>query len=687
MANNESFFNRLTRIFRSGPSVRRKIKGYDYNSFYDKRVVQNNLGYNGPLPFKREASQFSVLGAYGILDRMARYAEFSEMEYTPIISKALDIYADEAFSGDENGQCFHISSDNPDIKKKLEELFYDTINIEFNGRTYVRNLCKYGDFFLYNEVAPDIGVVNVQPIAVNELEREEGFDPEDPYAVRFKWLTRGQKYLENWQVTHMRILGNDLFLPYGTSLLESARRIWRQYVMMIDAMLVYRLVRSPERRVFYIDVGTVGANDVPNYMESVKASLRSQTAVDKLTGRLDYRYNPVAVDEDYFIPMRGPNTATKIDTLAGGQHVTATEDIELIQSQLFAALGVPKAYLGYDESLSSKATLAQEDIRFSRSINIIQKIVIAELNKLAILHLYACGFDGEDLIDFELKISNPSTVALQQKLDIWSTKFDIVSTIIGLEERPVDMEWIQKEILQFNDDQVAKIRYGLKEDRKFKAELEAITEPDKDNEDIVDPFDPSNYELPGGNPTLPGRDEGEGENAKITPWDGQPKDDSVISNNVGDGIPIKASPEATRNRKNRLRRETESSKNAHVPKLADMMNSRKNQSLKDVFDSEFLKNPFRESIEAEIRKGASTFILSKEMKSVIKYFKSASAPVHPILDIDLLKESEADQSEIIELREDKQEIDTNKTLDENLDEMISEADLQALGVDLKEPKD
>lgn len=676
MASNESFFTRLTRIFRSGPSIRRKIKGYDYNSYYDKRVTQNNLGYNGPLPFKREASQFSVMGAYGILNRMAQYAEYSEMEYTPIIAKALDIYADESFSGDENGQCFHISSDNPDIKKKLEELFYDTINIEFNGRTYVRNLCKYGDFFLYNEVAPDIGVINVQPIAVNELEREEGFDPEDPYAVRFKWLTRGQKYLENWQVTHMRILGNDLFLPYGTSLLESSRRIWRQYVMMVDAMLVYRLVRSPERRVFYIDVGTVAPNDVPNYMEAVKASLRSQTAVDKLTGRQDYRYNPVAVDEDYFIPMRGPNTATKIDTLAGGQHVTATEDIELIQSQLFAALGVPKAYLGYDESLSSKATLAQEDIRFSRSINIIQKIIIAELNKLAMLHLYACGWDGEDLNDFELRLSNPSTVALQQKLDIWSTKFDIVSTIMGLEERPVDMEWIQKEILQFNDDQISKIKFGLKEDKKFKAALELITEPDKDYEDVVDPFDPSSYELPGGNPPLPERDEGEGDKAKITPYDGEPKDDSVISNSIGDGLPIKASAEATRNRKNRLRRKSDGAIAANVPKLADMMNSRKNQSLRDVYDSEFLKNPFRESIEDEIRKGASTSSLSREMRSIIENFKQASSPIHPTLNIDLLREDEADRSEIV----------VPLKRGENSDELISEADLHELGVELKEPK-
>lgn len=685
MANNDSsFFDRLTRLFRSGPSIRRKIKGYDYNSYYDKRVTQNNLGYNGPLPFKREASQFSVMGAYGILDRMSRYAEYSEQEYTPIIAKAIDIYADEAFSGDENGQCFHISSDNPDIKAKLEELFYDVINVEFNGRTWVRNLIKYGDFFLYNEVAPDVGVVNVQAIAVNELEREEGFDPEDPYAVRFKWLTRGQKYLENWQVTHMRILGNDLFLPYGTSMLESSRRVWRQYVMMVDAMLVYRLVRSPERRIFYIDVGTIAPNDIPSYMESVKTSLRSQTAVDRSTGRLDNRYNPVSVDEDYFIPLRGPNTATKIDSLAGGQHVTATEDIELIQSQLFAALGVPKAYLGYDESLSSKATLAQEDIRFSRTINIIQKIVIAELNKLAILHLYACGFDGEDLIDFTLKLSNPSTVALQQKLDIWSTKFDIVSTIIGLEERPVDMEWIQKNILEFNDDQITRIKFGLEEDKKFKAKIEAITEPDKEYDTSVDPFDPSNYELPGGNPAMPDRDEGNGDNPKTALSGAEPPGDTVISNSVGDGMPIKPNSSVSQQNttKNRLRQKSDLAKVSQVPKLSDMTN-KKNHSLKDIYDSEFLRNPLREGIEKEILGASGKHNLSKEMQCMLENFKRSTSSKRVVIDGEILKESSTIsivssdnigkmQTEIIELKDDR----TN-------DENISPAQLQELGVDLK----
>lgn len=618
------FFKRLTRLFRSGPAIRRKIKGYDYHAFYDKQMMHNNLGYIGPYPFKREASPFSVLGAYGMLDRMARYAEYSEMEYTPIISRALDIYADESFAGDENGKCFHIYSENPQIKKKLEELFYDVVNIEFNGRMYVRNLCKYGDFFLYNEVQPDVGVVNVQPIPVNELEREEGFDKKDPYAVRYKWLTRGSHYLQNWQVTHMRILGNDLFLPYGTSILESARRIWRQYVLMIDAMLVYRLVRSPERRVFYIDVGAMDPKSIPNYMESVKAALRSQPIVDKGTGRIDYRFNPVTIDDDYFIPVRGNNTATKVESLAGGQHVTATEDIELIQSQLFAALGVPKAYLGYDEALSSKATLAQEDIRFSRTINIIQKIVIAELNKLAMLHLYACGFDGEDLVNFDLKLSTPSTIALQQKLDIWSTKFEIVNTILSMEERPVDMIWVQKEILGLDDLQIEAIREGLKKDKKFKLELESINAPEKDQEAVIDPFDITNY----GTDLLQKKENNSNAQTQqqqqdiTTQNEKERSDDMEIRNEIGDSLPITPSFVAKRLKRNRLRRKKSVEKLAHQPDFRAMLNTSTNQSLRDIFDSEFLGNPLREELEKLIEKDENLIILTKEIKSMFNNFDS-----------------------------------------------------------------
>lgn len=426
----------------------------------------------------------------------------SEMEYTSEIATALDIYADEACSGDENGKCFHIFSENPQIQRALEELFYEVYNIDFEGRRDIRNLVKNGDFFRYIEVVPEHGVIMSEPIPVNEIEREEGYDPNDPHAVRFKLLTRGGKYLQNWQVLHFRILANDLMLPYGTSFLESIRRTWRQLVMMEDAMLVYRVVRSPERRVFYIDVSTVASTDVASYMEAVKEQIRGNSIVDKLTGRVDVRNNPVSVDDDYFMPTR-PNSNTKIETLAGGQHVSATEDVEYIRSKLISGLKVPKAYLGFDEAISSKATLAQEDVRFSRTIVNLQKLVIAELNKLAILHLFAIGFVGEDLLDFELSFSNPSTVALQQKLALTSSRLDAAAKAWDLakETGMMDMEYIQRDILGFRAEDIVKMRIGAQQDQIRMAQLKALLErkvkEDTDDEAMVDAFDPSNYEVPG----------------------------------------------------------------------------------------------------------------------------------------------------------------------------------------------
>jgi len=376
------------------------------------------------------------------------------MEATPEIASALDIYAEETVSPDDKGRVLHIYSENRKLQELLDQLFYETLNVEFNLVMWVRNLCKYGDFFLFNDISPEFGVINAFPISISEIEREEGFDPDDPLAVRYRWITQGNQILENWQLSHFRLLGNDSFLPYGSSVLEAARRIWRQLILIEDAMLVYRVIRAPERRVFYIDVGNVPPEEVANYLEQAQTSLKRNQIVDKDTGKVDLRYNPLSVDEDYFLPVRGGESGTKIETLAGGQNTAAIEDVEYIQKKLFAALKIPKAYLGYDEDVGSKATLAQEDIRFSRSISRIQKTVIAELNKLAMIHLYSHGYEGEDLIDFEIKLSNPSSIAQQQKLELVRARFEIAGSA---PEGLVSRTYIRKQILEMTEEQIASL--------------------------------------------------------------------------------------------------------------------------------------------------------------------------------------------------------------------------------------
>jgi hypothetical protein len=375
-----TLFSRLTKLFRSGPVVKKKIRSIDTVA-----AVPDRTKSSGALLFSKSITPTysNITGnAYNIAERMMRYQDFQEMEQTPELSSALDIYAEEICAQNDKGRILHIHSNNEKIQEVLEELFYDIINIEFNFKPWVRNACKFGDTFLLNDVHPVDGIINVIPIPVNEIEREENFDPQDPFGVRFRWATMGNRTLENWEVTHFRLLSNDTFLPYGSSVLEGARRIWRQLILIEDAMLVYRITRAPERRVFYIDVGNLAPEDVANYVEEQRARMRTNQVVDRATGRVDLRYNGMSVDEDYLLPVRGGDSGTKIDTLAGGQNTAAIEDVAYIQKKLFAALKIPRAYLGYDEMLGSKSTLSQEDIRFSRTINSIQKMFLSELNKI-----------------------------------------------------------------------------------------------------------------------------------------------------------------------------------------------------------------------------------------------------------------------------------------------------------------
>jgi len=682
MAKSESFYQRLTRIFRSEPAIQRRIKGYDYKSYYNNQTQQGALGFKAPSPmgFGRENSPFSSMGESGLLDRMARYSDFASMEYSPEIASTLDVYSHEIVGGDDRGKSFHVYSNNPEIKKALDELFYDVLNVEYNLPPWTRNLCKFGDFFLFNEVIPDIGVINVTPIPVSELEREESFDPTDPHAVRFKWLTRGNQYLENWQVTHMRILGNDSFLPYGHSVLESSRRIWRTLQMMEDAMLVYRVIRAPDRRVFYIDVANVDPKDVPTYMEAAKTALRSTTMTEHMHGRGDQRHNPLSIDEDFFIAVRGSDSGTKIDTLAGATNATATEDIEYMQRKLFAALKVPKPYLNYDENTGAKATLAQEDVRFSRTIATLQKIVIGELNKLAMIHLFSKGFDGEDLTNFELKLSNPSTIALQQRLEIWTTKTDVATAM--KETGLFDETWIKKNILELTDEDIIESNQKRIEDKIREVELEAIEAQERVEHQIrtVDEFDPTNYQMRGEKvPKLPASDDAEtslidgSETAeellnKIKSYDQD--GDPYFINFDGSKAPLKANARSSWAEKqyNKSRRMGSVGRdNLANPDFPGMLSS-KNRSLKDLYDKRFLDNPFNEEINIHIAR--SPVAITGEMRSIFKKLKpllGKNDKVSKILSeqFDAETDEDSDNSEISLLHE-SMFVDT--TIDDNLED-------------------
>jgi hypothetical protein len=586
-------------------------------------AVADKTKSSGTLLFQKSISPtYATItaNAYNLSERLMRYQDFQEMEYTAEIGAALDIYSDETCAQDDKGRVLHIYSDNERVKEKLEELFYDTLNVEFNLRSWARNLVKYGDFFLYNDVSPEHGVLNAFPIPVNEIEREENYDKEDPFAVRYRWVSLGNRTLENWEITHFRLLGNDMFLPYGSSILESARRIWRQLILIEDAMMVYRVVRAPERRVFYIDVAGIPAENVPMYVEEQRKNLRTNQVVDRTSGRVDLRYNPLSVDEDYIIPVRGGESGTKIDTLAGGQNTAAVEDVAYIQKKLFAALKIPRAYLGYDEMLSSKATLAQEDIRFSRTINVIQKTMIAELNKLAIIHLFACGFQSDELLNYTLRMSNPSTIAQQQKLELWRTKLEIGGSV---PEGYLDRDYVRKEIWGLNDDECRQIDKQRMKDKLVDIAIEGATTEEGEEAPAgeeggggMDLFGDTGgeggEEAPtGGEEELPPEEnagdepeeETEPDTELLTSSDDSDDDESFslkLSGDIDVKVPVKAQKQLDRALYNRGRLRTHGASKTHLPDFRKMTSD--HQTSDDPYDNDWFKaassNPLGEVQQA-----------------------------------------------------------------------------------------
>lgn len=557
---------------------------------------------------------------------------------TPEIASALDIYADESVASDDKGRALHIYSENEKITEVLEDLFYNTLNVEFNLRSWVRNLVKYGDFFLYNDVSPTYGVVNAFPIPVNEVEREENYDRDDPFAVRYRWVTLGNRTLENWEVSHFRLLGNDMFLPYGSSVIEPARRIWRQLILIEDAMLVYRVVRAPERRVFYIDVANIPPENVAMYVEEQRRTLRTSQVVDKQTGRVDLRYNPLSVDEDYFIPVRGQDTGTKIDTLAGGQNTAAVEDVAYIQKKLFAALKIPRAYLGYDELLSSKATLAQEDIRFSRTISVIQKTILAELNKLAIIHLYAHGYDNEDLQNFTLYLSNPSTVAQQQKLELWRAKFEIGGT---LPEGMGSKHFVQHEIWGLSKEEIDEFDEERMQEKMIDAAIEGATPDGGDEGGEEAPAGGGGDIFGGGEKPAEAPPAGGAEPATTPPPESagpEPDEDTEprvqlltsaedsdadedfslkLANTDGSG-PVKVQKQLKHAQYNRSRQRTHGASKTHMPDF-NKMTSTDSESMQDPYDNNWMKslvtNPLGET--------KNTLKLSPDVSSTLRRMTDA----------------------------------------------------------------
>ena len=490
----KTFFGRLKNAF-STSTVVRKVGDNKL-----KVVDPSRLQSSGNLASNSLVDRFNRIHTSGTTDsvynpnnafaqmRLELFSEYESMDSDSIISSALDIYSDESTIKNEFGDVLKISTGKEEIKEILNNLFYDVLNIEFNLWPWIRNMVKYGDFYLKMDILEKVGVTGVQPISVYEVVREEGTDPSKPEYVRFMHdpsfggstnyhKAAGSKtYFENYEIAHFRMLSDTNFLPYGKSVLEGARKTWKQLTLMEDAMMIHRIMRAPSKRVFNIDIGNIPPSEVDNYMQQVIGRMKKTPYVDQNTGDYNLKFNLQNMLEDFYLPTRGGNSGTGIEDL-GGLEWTGTDDIEYLKNRMMAALRVPKSFLGYEEAVDGKATLAALDVRFARTIERIQRIATSELTKIALVHLYTQGYTDEDLVDFKLELTNPSTIYEQEKIELWSSKNRLADDMKT--GKMLSEDWVYDKIFGMSKEEVNLEREKVVEDsiqkfRRDKIESEGI---------------------------------------------------------------------------------------------------------------------------------------------------------------------------------------------------------------------
>jgi hypothetical protein len=492
----KSIFTRLQRLFSTDVIIRNvggnQVKTIDSGHIQSSGKFETNSlvdRYNRIYSNSTTSLYGSQLQLNYQYLRPQLYSEYDIMDTDAIIASALDIIADESTLKNDMGEVLQIRSSNEDIQKLLYNLFYDVLNIEFNLWMWIRQMCKYGDFFLKMEIAEKFGVYNVVPYTAYHIERVEGSNPHNPAEVKFRWNpdgfsnsgyynvqggglnTENGLYFDNYEMAHFRMVADVNYLPYGRSYIEPARKLFKQYTLMEDAMLIHRIARAPEKRVFYINVGSIPPNEIEAFMQKTISNMKRTPYMDEKTGEYNLKYNMQNMLEDFYIPVRGNDSATKIDTTPGLSY-DGIQDVEYLRDKLFAALKIPKAFLGYDENIEGKATLAAEDIRFARTIDRIQRIVLSELNKIALVHLYTQGYTDETLSNFELSMTTPSIIYDQERIELMKQKAELAGTL--LEQGLVPSDWIYHNIYHFSEDQFDEYRDLAREDAKRKFRLAQI---------------------------------------------------------------------------------------------------------------------------------------------------------------------------------------------------------------------
>ena len=479
MAIDTSLYGRLQRLFGTSVIIRNvggnQLKAIDLDNVQSLGNKQSNglMDKYGRIHSVHYASLYDYPSNYSTL-KPQLYRDYETMDTDAIISSALDVLADECTLKNENHEILQIRSSDDKIQAILYNLFYDILNIEYTLWPWIRNMCKYGDHYVYLRIKEGYGIYNVLPMPPHDINRHEGENPEKPDEVFFTLGPDGQgsgvqynkdlkNRYENFEMAHFRLLSDTRYLPYGRAYIEPARKIYKQLSLMEEAMMIHRIMRAPEKRVFYINIGAIPPNEVEQFMKKTVDKMKKTPFVDPQTGEYNLKYNMMNALEDFYIPVRGGDATTRIDT-AKGLEYNAIEDVNYLRDKLLASLKIPKAFFGYEKDLSGKSTLAAEDIRFGRTIQRLQSIVVSELTRIALIHLYVQGYTDERLTNFELGLTTPSIIYEQEKIALWKEKVSLAQDLVA--SNLVSSDWIYDKIFEFSEDQVSEMRDLIAEDKK-----------------------------------------------------------------------------------------------------------------------------------------------------------------------------------------------------------------------------
>ena len=463
---------------------------------YQKKMLELQQDKYLQNRWKRVQQNLTMSAFAGLSNIKLMYRDADLMDAYPEIGAALDILSEEGTltTGSEEGMIVNVSSSSDRIKSILEDLFVNRLNMQVTAQMVMRGMIKYGNEFMLLDIDRKLGIKGWRRLPVGEVERIENgiVNPygaptiatdtsKDDMTTKFIWtneLGNSMIPFRNWQIAHFRLLHNSMFLPYGCSGLMAARRHFRMLALMEDMMLIYRLERSMERRVYKIYVGALDDADIPAYVENIANSFKRTPIVDPLTGQLDLRKNILACSDDIFIPVRDPNAPTPIDTLAGAKNLDAIDDIKYIQKKVCAALRIPQSFLNFEEQKGDGKNLALMDVRFARTINKYQQAFLMELTKIATIHLFLLGFE-DDLTNFTLTMNNPSTQSEQLEIENSQKKITAVRDAVSDPGNGIPVMSLQralKTIMKWSEKDIKDNFEEIRLEKALSAELEKTSE-------------------------------------------------------------------------------------------------------------------------------------------------------------------------------------------------------------------